>query len=242
VNGIPTGGGTSNVPVADFVGSPLSGQAPFDVTFTDLSSNAPLSWQWNFGDGNSSNLQSPVHSYAVPGTYAVSLTVTNPAGFDTETKSAYVLVNPPVTGGIDADFTGNPVSGPFPLSVAFTDATIGGTPLTYLWDFGDGQTSTLPSPAHVYASAGVYTVSLTVTDAVGSNTETKVGYVSVAVPTCVVPNVSDGSKKKVQATSELEALGFTVMQNGGNGNWTVRVQSPQGGLVVPCGSIVTIFE
>ena len=243
VNGIPTGGGgTSNVPVAAFSGSPLSGTAPLTVNFADMSSNAPLTWQWNFGDGNSSNTQSPVHSYTVPGTYTVSLTVTNPAGFDTETKSAYVVVDPPVTGGIDAEFSGTPISGPAPLTVAFTDATVGGIPLTYLWTFGDGQTSTQPNPAHVYASPGVYTVSLTVTDALGSNTETKTGYISVAVPTCVVPNVSDGSKKKVQATSELQALGFTVTQSGNNSNWTVRVQSPQGGLVVPCGSNVTIYQ
>ena len=81
-----------NAPVADFSGSPLSGDAPLDVSFTDLSSNSPTSWSWTFGDGGSSAAQNPTHQYSA-GTYTVSLEAANAYGSDTETKTDYVSVS-----------------------------------------------------------------------------------------------------------------------------------------------------
>lgn len=65
------------------------------VNFTDLSSNGPISWNWNFGDGNSSTQQSPSHQYVANGLYTVELTATNTIGPDTETKTNYIYVNMP---------------------------------------------------------------------------------------------------------------------------------------------------
>lgn len=107
-------------PVADFSGTPLSGTDPLNVTFTDLTSNTPTSWSWTFGDGGTSTVQNPSHSYTVPGTYNVSLVATNAAGSDTETKTGYVVVSPSVTAPV-ADFSATPVAGTRPLVVAFTD-------------------------------------------------------------------------------------------------------------------------
>lgn len=78
-------------PVANFSSTPRMGFAPYSVQFTDLSENA-TGWSWDFGDGNNSNEQSPVHIYYNQGDYNVKLTVTNPAGTDTETKNGYVKV------------------------------------------------------------------------------------------------------------------------------------------------------
>jgi PKD repeat protein len=85
--------------VAAFSGSPLSGTAPLLVAFTDLSSGSIDTWAWSFGDTGTSNLASPSHTYTSPGTYTVSLTVTGPGGMDVETKTNYVTVDPPPTGG-----------------------------------------------------------------------------------------------------------------------------------------------
>lgn len=82
-------------PVADFAGTPLSGDAPFTVNFADLSTNAPSSWAWNFGDGNSSTEQNPTNIFASPGVYTVSLTVSNDFGSDTQTKTNYITVTQP---------------------------------------------------------------------------------------------------------------------------------------------------
>jgi hypothetical protein len=88
-------GGGGSAPVAEFSGTPTSGNAPLLVSFTDLSSNAPTAWSWTFGDGGSSSAQHPSHTYTVAGTYTVTLTASNAFGSDGETKVGYVTV----TGG-----------------------------------------------------------------------------------------------------------------------------------------------
>ncbi|UCC68002.1 MAG: S-layer homology domain-containing protein [Armatimonadota bacterium] len=80
-------------PVAEFSGSPTSGTAPLTVNFTDLSTNSPTAWQWDFGDDSTSTQQSPSHLYETAGRYAVSLTAGNASGSDTAMKSRYVVVN-----------------------------------------------------------------------------------------------------------------------------------------------------
>jgi len=82
--------GTANPPVADFDANPTSGDAPLAVAFTDRSTNAPTSWSWTFGDGATSAVQNPVHTYTTPGTYTASLMVANTAGSDSATKTIVV--------------------------------------------------------------------------------------------------------------------------------------------------------
>ena len=94
------GGGTVlNPPVAAFTGTPTSGAYPLAVQFTDQSSNGPTSWNWTFGDGGTSTAQNPSHTYTAAGSYTVSLTVANPDGGDTETKTGYITVTEPSVGG-----------------------------------------------------------------------------------------------------------------------------------------------
>jgi PKD repeat protein len=83
-----------SAPVADFAGSPRSGEALLLVSFTDLSEGNIDSWSWDFGDGGSSTAQNPSHIYMSAGTFNVSLTVTGPGGSDDETKTGYITVNP----------------------------------------------------------------------------------------------------------------------------------------------------
>lgn len=84
---------TEDPPIANFNGSPRSGTAPLTVSFTDLSTNSPTSWQWDFGDGNTSTDKSPNHIYTSAGSYTVSLTVSNAYGSDTETKTNHITVS-----------------------------------------------------------------------------------------------------------------------------------------------------
>jgi PKD repeat protein len=74
-------------PVADFTVNERIGVAPFTVTFTDLSTGNPTSWQWDFGDGTTSTEQNPTHVYEREGAYDVTLTVSNSYGTDTEEKT-----------------------------------------------------------------------------------------------------------------------------------------------------------
>jgi PKD repeat protein len=79
-------------PVANFSANPVLGSAPFLVAFTDLSTNTPTSWLWKFGDGGTSTLQNPQHTYNYPGQYTVSLTATNASGSNTKTLVNYITV------------------------------------------------------------------------------------------------------------------------------------------------------
>jgi PKD repeat protein len=171
------GGGGGNPPVADFSGNPLSGTAPLLVSFSDLSTNSPTSWAWNFGDGNTSTQQDPSHTYTAAGDYTVTLNVSNGDGADTAVKTNYISVSAAGTAPTAA-FSGTPTSGTAPLDVSFSDASTDG-PTSWSWNFGDGNTSTQQNPSHTYTTAGSYTVSLTVSNAYGNDTDEKVDYVTV---------------------------------------------------------------
>lgn len=81
-------------PVADFVGSPLIGPAPLEVAFTDESTGDPESWLWDFGDGETSTDQNPIHTFADPGTYEVTLTVSKDGCDDsTLVRASYIVAS-----------------------------------------------------------------------------------------------------------------------------------------------------
>ena len=79
-------------PEADFSGSPTSGTAPLTVSFSDLSTNSPTAWQWEFGDGGTSTERNPSYSYLLAGIYTPSMTASTAWRSDTETKKQYIWV------------------------------------------------------------------------------------------------------------------------------------------------------
>ena len=99
-------------------------------------------------------------------------------GIPTPTETATPT---PTPEPLEASFTANVTAGSVPLAVQFTDESIGDI-TSWSWDFGDGSTSTEQSPVHTYVSAGNYTVSLTVSNAYGFSTETKIDYITVTSP------------------------------------------------------------
>jgi PKD repeat protein len=177
-------------PAAAFSASPTSGKAPLNVIFTDKSTGTPTKWQWNFGDGTTSTQQNPTHKYSKSGVYTVSLTVKNAKGSNTVTKTDYItVITKPVS-----NFTSSVTTGKSPLSVVFTDTSTG-IPAVWKWSFGDGTTSTQQNPKHKYSKAGKYTVSLTIKNAVGSNTATKTDYIKVVTKPVAVFSASPTSGK-----------------------------------------------
>ncbi len=143
-------------PEADFTYSPTIGDFPLSVQFTDVSSGNPTGWSWDFGDGGSSTLQNPSHSFISPGTYSISLTV-NKNGL-TNTKTKQLLLKE----GLNARFIANPTSGNVPLNAEFTDIS-SGSPTQWQWDFGDGSSSNSQNPSKIYSTPGSYIVTLTLT-------------------------------------------------------------------------------
>lgn len=170
---------TQQKPTASFNSNVTSGTASLSVQFSDTSTGAPNAWSWNFGDGQTSRVASPTHTYTKAGTYTVTLTVQNTAGSSTTAKSGYIRVAVPPKP--IAAFSGSPISGTMPLTVQFTD-TSAKSPISWRWTFGDGQTSTQQNPTHTYGKVGKYTVTLTATNTAGSNRVTKSGYINVMAP------------------------------------------------------------
>jgi PKD repeat protein len=166
-------------PVAGFTASTQSGAAPLSVSFSNSSTGNITSYSWTFGDGASSTVAVPTHSYTVPGTYTVSLTVTGPGGANTQTKAGSIVVSAAAPAAPVAGFAAAALSGPAPLAVSFSNSSTGNI-TAYAWNFGDGTSSTAALPAHSYALAGNYSVSLTVTGSGGSNTMTRSGYITVS--------------------------------------------------------------
>lgn len=159
---------------ADFSATPTSGVAPLEVDFTNLSLGDFTASLWEFGDGITSTLESPTHTYPTAGAYTVTLTVSGLGGLDTEVKDSYITAYTQV----EANFIGYPTDGTAPLTVVFTN-TSSGDFSSSLWDFGDGSTSTLDNPTHIYEIVGVYTVTLGISGLGGTDEEVKIGYISV---------------------------------------------------------------
>jgi len=173
---------------ADFTANKTSGYAPLTVTFTDTSTGNICNWKWKF-DANDPNAVWNNSSYGNPtpwtynnaGSYTVSLEITEcgTSTRNTEIKAGYITVSPAIAP--TAAFSGNPVSGNYPLMVSFTDQTTGSV-TAWSWAFGDSGTSTAANPSHQYTAQGLYTVSLTVTGPVGSDDEVKADYIMVTPP------------------------------------------------------------
>src|SRR4030095_3534334 len=148
---------------------------PLTVNFSNTSTGSITSYAWTFGDGGTSTVASPSHTYAAAGSYTVSLTVTGPGGSNTQTRTNYVTVGttPPV-----AQFAGTPTKGKAPQTVVFTNSSTG-TLTSHAWSFGDGTTSSVANPSKIYSMSGVYTVTLTVTGPGGTDTQAQTNYVKV---------------------------------------------------------------
>jgi PKD repeat protein len=169
---------TVAAPVAAFGSSATTGTTPATIQFTDSSTNTPTSWVWSFGDGGTSTVQHPSHIYTTAGSYTVTLTATNAGGSNTVSKASYITVTNAATAPV-ASFYSATTSGTIPLTIQFADLSTN-TPTSWTWSFGDGVTSTLQNPAHIYTTAGSYTVTLTATNAGGSNTVSQAAYITAS--------------------------------------------------------------
>jgi beta propeller repeat protein len=167
-----TSGASGPCPIADFTHDFSGGTAPITVYFTNQSTPGATFWFWNFGDGTNAAGQTATHTFLQNQPYDVSLTVGNPACRNTSMKINNVVVGSPVP-----DFTASPTADIVPARITFTDLS-SGAPTSWLWDFGDGTTSTLQSPSHTYAAIGTYTVNLTAMNAFGSSFRKRTNYIS----------------------------------------------------------------
>ncbi|UTN03425.1 PKD domain-containing protein [Flavobacterium bizetiae] len=162
-------------PIASFTYSIIN-NANDDYLFTSTSTSLAVSfgigYAWDFGDGNTSNIESPTHQYAASGTYTVTLVVTNTNGCSsTASETIVVTKDPNVAAGFTINDADQCVSG---NNFNFTNnstVTAGYTITDYAWDFGDGSPiDNTENPSHTYTAAGNYTVTVSITASNGINT------------------------------------------------------------------------
>ena len=148
--------------------------APLTVDFNGSGSTdsdgSIVDWQWDFGDGNSDSGQSVNHTFYSPGTYAVSLTVTDNDGLSDNDSLSVVVLNQAPIAVASSDST----SGTAPVTIDFdgtgsSDPDTFGSIVSYAWDFGDGASSSVQNPSHTYTAGGNFSASLTVTDDLGAS-------------------------------------------------------------------------
>ena len=173
-----------NKPTVDFSARPVKQCRPEPVEFTSSStagSGTISNYFWDFGDGiTQAGYNNTIsHSYNAENQYSVSLTVTNNYGcFSTLRKDKIVNIIQPLVANFVADKT---FLCQITEPVRFTNTSSGPGTLTYLWDFGDGTTSTDASPTHVFSKKGIHTIKLTTTSSEGCTiSSTKPAYINVA--------------------------------------------------------------
>jgi gliding motility-associated-like protein len=187
-------------PAARFTADVTSRCQPnLTVNFQDQSTNA-VKWFWDFGDGTTSNNENPSHTYTSYGIFTVNLVVTNASGCtDTLQKRDYINIIRPVIS-----FPSLPVEGclPYSLSLAANISTVDAV-TSYLWDFGDGATSTAPIPPHTYTVQGIYTVSLTITTSTGCTEKYSLGS---AIKVGEIPSVNFKAEPNPVCASQTVAF------------------------------------
>lgn len=179
------------------------------VVFTNTSTNGST-YHWDFGDGGTANTQGALHTYAASGTYLVCLTTTNTCTSVSFCDSVTICLAP------NPSFTFSTAG----LACSFTSNATGG--VSYLWDFGDGNTSTATNPSHSYTSVGDYVVCLSVSSS--CSTETVCDTVSV----CVVPTAAFTSSVTGNTATFTDASNATTNSwawDFGDGN-TSAAQNP----------------
>ena len=196
---------TSVPPLADFNAENRAGCNNLVAQFSDASVGVASSWSWSFPGGTptTSTERNPQVTYSSVGTYEVSLIATNGAGANTATKSNYIIVN-------DQE----PIAD-FDVVTAWAFASFNNMSqdgVEYLWDFGDGTTSTEANPTHNYWNiGGDYTITLTVTNGCGT----------------------DVSTQNIQTTSIENPFGentsFSIYPNPNSGQFTIEVKGKDRG-------------
>lgn len=165
---------TGAKPKANFTADPLQACLNTPVKFTNLSTPADLTWTWSFPDDRDATdtARNPIHKFATLGTQDVILIANSNGCMDTMTRQAYVDVNPPKAGIPGWDV----INCEDPYTIQFDSKNSKGAE-TYLWNFGDGHTSTEANPTYKFTGAGAKKVTLTVYN--GECSDSSVGYVQI---------------------------------------------------------------
>ncbi|MFK8006955.1 MAG: PKD domain-containing protein [Saprospiraceae bacterium] len=205
---------------AGFFAEDTEGCAPMQIQFTDQSSDNVSGWNWSFPGGTpaTSSEQNPLVNYNTPGVYEVTLEVSNPFNSSTVTETNYITILDVPTANFTFNETGNVIN----YNNTSTNAD------TYLWTFGDGETSMDENPSHTYVDDGNYTVTLEATNVCGTVVTQEI--ISIVTPVSVgftadVTNGCSGLEVQFTDASSNNVTGWNWTFAGGTPN-TSTEQNP----------------
>ncbi len=202
--------GTNSISQASFISVGDVPTAAFSTTldlasatFANNSDNAS-SFFWDFGDGNNSIVENPSHTYAADGNYTVVLSATNPCGTTTATQTLTVITPP------SAAFSSNTANGCAPFTVHFDDlSSTNATSWNWTFPGGNPATSTEQNPTIVYNAKGIFSVTLQVSNAAGSDSFAEPDYITAGdVPSAAFSQSIIGFKVSF-ANNSTDADSFT---------------------------------
>ncbi len=208
-------------PSASFTFSPTSGTVPLSVQFTDTSTGGPfVNWTWDFNDGSSATVPNASHLFQTAGHIPVTLRVCNVTDPCSTTTAKFVDVSPL------AQFTATPTTGYAPLSVQFTDTSLG-APDVWLWNFGDGNTSTSQNNQYTFFRSGIYIVNLTSTkDSLSNKSANMTIIVNPKADFSIIPSTGFAGTTSFQFNASKSTGGPTLHYIWGFEQWNQTWTAP----------------
>jgi gliding motility-associated-like protein len=203
----------NNKITADFTITALNHCVGSLISFTDASTySSPINiWNWNFGDGNTSTQQNPSHTYTTAGTYSINLVSTATDGCNGTVQKSLVIHALPVV-----QFTTSGTVACAGIAVGFNDLSTTAPNSTYLWHFGDGNSSALQNPLYIYPTGGTYPVKLVVTTPVGCSD-------SLTKPSLLTIHPSPLTSFSLTSTCVMTSINFvdnTSISSGSISSWS----------------------
>lgn len=209
--------------------NPQSGQAPLTVRFTatNIGTSDIDTWSWNFGDGSTSTEQNPVHIYSTAGSFKAKLIASGIGGSTSDSLTITVFAAPNVR------ITATPTSGTVPLNVTFTATNTGGPASSWLWDFGDGTTSTVQNPpVHTYNAVGSYKTVLTATNVTGTSVDSVRITVTPVMVSLVIGPRGNGTTTPSGTVQVEQGTSIPIAAAPGTGSHFTKWIVEQGNAVV----------
>lgn len=158
-----------------------TGESATFTASTNADATQPVSLRWDFGDGTTATGMTARHSWSTPGTYNVTVTASNERASDSESCTVTVEAPPEPANIISINASETRFEVCEPVEVDFDANVEGDEPITYSWDFGDGTTGSGEEVSHTYTNPGTYTVTLTASNAAGSDTRT----ITITAESCI---------------------------------------------------------
>ncbi|MEO8819594.1 MAG: PKD domain-containing protein [Ginsengibacter sp.] len=189
--------------------TPANGCVPYDAAF-DNNSLGGINFVWDFGDGTTSTDDSPTHLYSKTGSYKVKLTAYDSSSCNKINDSSFTITVSPIP---TASFTYNPLQPKENTFTNFVNQSIGAS--HYSWSFGDGDTSTLENPRHIYEITDSYRVCLNASNDVGCSDDTCQNVSALVKPLVDLPSAF--TPGKFGANGIIRVVGFGIKEM----KWTI---------------------